>query len=301
MSAPLDLCEWLGTATRGLPSPLKARIYDELTAHYQDAYDDARTEGSPADDAHQQAMARLGDARMTARALRQTHLSRRRYAWAMGAALASLLWVVVGALMMGSVLVYSLFAFVLTMFALRTFKRMLASEVEGITLPTQGASSRAGYRLPDAFVVIEVCTLLVILTGIAGNLNPIHYPTAIMLTDPLVLGRDNLYPQEITGLHVLMTVALGGVGVGWLMLSERLIDQGAMLYRLAPLLRAAIMVGGLGLIAAGIALLMRNPDAINIASLIAGSAGFARQALLTLLFYRAAFGTGRQSRPRGLA
>lgn len=300
MSAPLDLCEWLGTATRGLPTRIKVRIYDELTAHYQDAYDEARGEGTSAAEAHQQALARLGDARLTARALRQTHLARRRYAWAMGAAIASLLWVVVGALMMGSVLLFNLFGFALMIYVLRAFKRMLDSDVEAITLPSQSQPS-SGLKLPDAFVVVEVCTLLVILAGIAGILDILHYPSAIMLTDPLVLGRANLFPQELTPIHVLMTVGMGGVGIGWLLLSERLIDQSAGLYRLAPLLRAAILIGGLGLIASGVALLMRNPDALNFASLVAGSASFARQALLTLLFYRAAFGVGQQSRPRGLA
>jgi hypothetical protein len=300
MSAPLDLCEWLGTATRGLPVRIKTRIYDELTDHYQDAYDDARDEGSSAEEAHQQALARLGDARLTARAMRHTHLARRRYAWAMGAAIASLLWVVVGALMMGSVLLFNLFGFALAIYVLRAFKRMLDADVEAITLPSQAQLS-AGFKPPNAFVVIEVCTLLVVLAGIAGNLDSLHYPTTIMLTDPLILGRDNLYPQEITAIHVLMTVGMGGVGIGWLLLSERLIDQSGGLYRLASILRAAIMIVGLGLVASGVALLMRNPDALNFASLIAGAAGFARQALLTLLFYRAAFDIGQRPQPRGLA
>ncbi len=300
MSAPLDLCEWLGAATHGLPAHLKARIYDELNAHYQDAYDDATADGSSAAEAHHLAISHLGDPRLTAHALRATHLAKQRYAWAMGAALASLLWVVVGALMMGSTLLYSLFAFALFVVVNRAFRRMLDADVEAAIAPT-AAQSPSAFKTPDAFHVIEVCTLLVIITGIIGSLDILHYPSALMLTDPLILGRANLHPQDITALHVLMAVAMGGVGVGWLMLSERLIDQGTTLKRLAPLIRSAILVNGLGLIAAGASLLLRNPDAINLASLIAGSAGFARQALFTLLFYRAAFRRSSHPQRRGLS
>lgn len=300
MSAPLDLCEWLGTATRGLPAQIKARIYDELTAHYQDAYDEVCAEGGSADDAHQKALARLGDARLTAKALRQTHLARRRYAWAMGAALASLLWVVVGALMMGSSLIFSLLAFALMLVVLRSFKSLLDNPIETIDAPSPITKTNV-LKLPGAFPLIEVCTLVIIIAGIAGNLDGQHYPSTLMLTDPIIFGDYDLYPQEITPVHALITVAMVGVGIGWLLVSERLIDQGAALHRLAPLLRAFIMINGLAMIAAGVALLMRNNDAVILATLVGAPAGVARQALLTLLFYRAAFGVGQQSRPRGLA
>jgi hypothetical protein len=218
----------------------------------------------------------------------------------MGAAIASLLWVVIGAFMMGSTLIFSLLAFALMLVVLRRFRSLIDNPIEAIDAPSP-ITKTGVLKLPGAFPLIEVCTLVIIIAGIAGNLDGLHYPSTLMLTDPIIFGDYDLYPQEITAVHALITVAMVGVGIGWLLISERLIDQGAALHRLAPLLRAFIMINGLAMILAGVALLMRNNDAVNLATLVGVPGGFARQALLTLLFYRAAFGIGQQSRPKGLA
>jgi hypothetical protein len=288
MSAPLELCEWLGAATRGLPTSIKARLYDELTAHYEDAYADAAEAGSSAEDAHRHSLAQLGDPRAVAKALCDTHLARRRYAWAMGAALFSLVWIVGAAVMIGSSILISSVAFLLSIVILRSFKRLLEANLETTPL-----------GLPIAW--IEVCTLLVIIGGILGSFDSLHYPGSLMLTDPILLSRNTLFMHQITALHVLLAVGVGGVGVGWLILSERLIESGDTLKGLAPSLRAAILVNGLALVASGIALIMRNSDAVNLTTLIAAVSGVARQALLTLVFYRAAFPRNHTSQPRGLA
>jgi len=82
-----ELARWLETATRGLPAAAQEVIRAEIEAHYADAIGDHRALGQTAAEAHQAAMADLGDVRATARALRDTHLAKQRYLKAMAVSL----------------------------------------------------------------------------------------------------------------------------------------------------------------------------------------------------------------------
>lgn len=56
------LNRWVSDATRGFPDDIQARIREEVTAHYYDAFEEHRSRGSTTLQAHDAAMAALGDA-----------------------------------------------------------------------------------------------------------------------------------------------------------------------------------------------------------------------------------------------
>lgn len=74
-----DLQHWLKKSTRGLDSDLAELISEEITAHYEDAYDDYQTQGYDEATAHQMAMRDLGDESAVASEFRHVHYSNLRY------------------------------------------------------------------------------------------------------------------------------------------------------------------------------------------------------------------------------
>lgn len=70
---------WLDRATLGLPSEIQPQIRAELTEHYHAALTDAQRSGQTSDAAHEQVLAELGDADVTARGLRRAHLHLHRH------------------------------------------------------------------------------------------------------------------------------------------------------------------------------------------------------------------------------
>jgi hypothetical protein len=94
-----ELARWLEAATRGLPPAAQEVVRAEIEAHYADAVGDHQALGQTAAEAHRAAMADLGDVRATAHALRDTHLARQRYLKAMAVSLvATFLYVLLPAL-----------------------------------------------------------------------------------------------------------------------------------------------------------------------------------------------------------
>lgn len=74
-----ELTRWLAIATRSLPPETAQMVRSEIEAHYADAVSEHQALGKTAAEAHQAAMADLGDVKATARALRDIHLAKRRY------------------------------------------------------------------------------------------------------------------------------------------------------------------------------------------------------------------------------
>jgi len=91
MNANQELTRWLEMATRGLSPATKEQVRAEIEAHYADAVGDYQAQGKTIAEAHQAALADLGDAPATARALRGTHQAKWRYVKAVAISLAVLL------------------------------------------------------------------------------------------------------------------------------------------------------------------------------------------------------------------
>ncbi len=137
-----DLARWLETATKGLPAAAQQVVRAEIEAHYADAVSDHRAAGKTAEEAHRAAMADLGDVRATARALRDTHLARQRYARAAMLSLAVLaaftlartLNDIIGSWVLTSVIVRGCFV-LSALYALYSFKVLLQLDSRFIERP----------------------------------------------------------------------------------------------------------------------------------------------------------------------
>ncbi len=86
-----DLSRWLAVAIKGLPRDAAARTQEEILAHYEDALDDYQAQGLTLAQAHQQVMADLGAANLTACGLSDVHRGQTHYRIASVASLCYLL------------------------------------------------------------------------------------------------------------------------------------------------------------------------------------------------------------------
>jgi hypothetical protein len=162
MSKQLELCAWLGEATKGLPDRIKALVYDELTAHYEDALAEAQLHGAGMAEAHQTALAQLGNARVTCRALRDTHLAHRRYSLAAAVSLFSLVMLLLGAFFTTILpLLFFILSIICTIYLLRSLKRL----IEPI-LPIPRLRYSIALLLRNS-LALNIITLLIIICGTA--------------------------------------------------------------------------------------------------------------------------------------
>lgn len=273
MNTPHDLCDWLAAATRGLPKAAKRLIHDEITAHYDDTVDDLRRDGATLHDARTAALAQLGDAHITALALRRTHLAPRRYRQAALVAVLSLLSFVLGALFTIQPVLFLLISVGCTTYALYTLRDLITRDTDDQRLAP-----------PLALIVggTGVMGLFSLFSGQAQSL------VVVVLTDPFIVTRLDLYAQPLTTHPIILSFLALLIGVGWLWLGEGLLRFDHVLSRLAFGLRLCMFGVGLGLIGVGAALLLGNSVALNLANLLVIICGTARHALLAFIFLRAA-------------
>lgn len=274
-AAPLELSGWLALATEGLPAEIRMRVQMELTAHYDDALDELMARGVERDEARYRVLEQLGDPRLTARSLRHTHLAHRRYGRATVVGFASFLSFVAGALFTVQPILFSALGIGTLVYMLTTFNHLLESQPE---TP----------RIKWCVALVHVGVLAAAGAGSVGWFNSMDYLPAFVLTDPFVMSGWGLELQPLTSIHVLLAVGLVSAGLGWILISERLIDHGDALFRVGLLLRLFMFINGLALAGTGFALLLRNVDALYMATIIVCVTGVGRQALFTLIFFRAA-------------
>jgi hypothetical protein len=273
-----SITRWLETATKDLPSHAVQMVRDEIGAHYADAVAHYAATGKTEAEAHQAALADLGDVRATARALRDAHLARRRYAIAAAACLVypitlGLLPTLETTVLRSDILaeiVYLGSALVSTLFALSGLKRLLGHEAH---------SSRGLFALVAwAFVVADVA----------------------ILASQVVFGERTIANTTRRGLHDATTflqatfdlVDLGGESLGatsLLLLGTWLARVENPLYGLrGPVRWLAIAVGGTLLISVVTTALNIYIPAV-VATLLGMVSLVVTFAFLALLFFRAAY------------
>jgi len=273
-----SLAHWLEAATKGLPSHAVQTVRDEIGAHYADAVAEYRAMGRTEAEAHQAAMADLGDVRATARALRDAHLARRRYAIAAAACLAypitlgllpTLEATVLGSEVLAE-LVYLGSALVSILYALSGLKRLLGHEAY---------SSRRLFALIGwAFVVADIAIFAS--WAVFGQMT-------IANTTRRGLHDTTTFLQATFDLADLSGEILGAVGV--LLLGARLARIENSLYGLrGQVASLAIAVGGTLLISVVATTLNIYVPAV-LATLLGMVALVVIFALLALLFFRAAY------------
>ena len=285
MNAHADVNAWLDIATRGLPRHIKRAVYDELLAHYEDAYQDQQAEGADAAKAHHTALAQLGDAAEISRGLRETHLGHRRYGWAVGISIVSMLYLVLGAFMVSiHPLIFSLVGAAFMVFLLRTFRRLVDAHLREPSLEF-------------GLALVQIGLIVAAAVGWLGYRQPFAYPTVLIFTDPMVLPRLDSFSYDWSPVYALLIVAVSLTGIGWIVIGDRLSAAHSSLHGLGVLLRTVMLVNGLGLIGSGLLLTLGNLAALAPIALLVGITGVTRQALMTLLFFRAARRASR--RPAG--
>jgi hypothetical protein len=273
-----SITRWLETATKGLPSHAAQMARDEIGAHYADSVAEYRAMGKTEAEARRVALADLGDVRATARALRDAHLARRRYAIAAAACLVypvtlGLLSFLEATVLRSDVLtefVYLGSALISILYALSGLKRLLGHEAH--------SSRRLFALIAWAFVVADVA----------------------ILASQAVFGQRTIANTTRRGLHDATTflqaafdlVDLGGEVIGatgLLLLGARLAKVENPLYGLRGLVSwLAITVGGTLLISVVTAALNIYIPAV-VATLLGMVALVVTFALLALLFFRAAY------------
>jgi hypothetical protein len=273
MNSPHDLCDWLAAATRGLPKAAKRLIHDEISAHYDDTVDDLRRDGATLHDARIAALAQLGDAHITALALRQTHLAPRRYRQAALVAMLSLLSFVLGALFTIQPVLFLLISVGCTTHVLYTLRELLTHDADD------------KYLAPALALIVAGTGVLGLFSLFSGQAQSL---VVVVLTDPFIVTRLDLYAQPLTADQIAQALLALLIGVGWLWLGEGLMRFDHILSRLAFGLRLCVFGVGLGLIGVGLSLLLRNSFALNLCNLLVIVCGTARHALLAFIFLRAA-------------
>jgi hypothetical protein len=242
-----ELATWLKTATHGLPRAVSDMVRAEIEAHYHDAVADYQSEEKESEEAHRAALADLGDPEATARALRETHLTARRYVITMGLSLAFLLLyyglpMAILALTGSEVAVgiaLSVVIFVLTVFVLLAFKRLVAQHPDAHRLDKSVAIAMWGLGA-DA----SAASLSLLVYGIPAITHT--YERTLWEVTPLV--------QVIFDWVALIGVF--GVGFGLLGAARVLRRQGDSLYGLRDPLTAALGFAGLAAVGFPIGLLL---------------------------------------------
>ena len=256
---------WLAGATKGIPAKAAATMRAEIIAHHRDALDDYRAQGYTDDDAQRAAMADPGDEHVVARALRDTHLARRRYRRALLAGLAFPLILPSLVATMGQTMgdvAFSLFHLLPTLYLLRSFNLLLAER----------------YGFYGARWAIRVLS-----AGLAGMaIAPLAARLLWQQPLPAVAGT----PAALI-LNRIGAVGLTLFAAGFLFLGEQLAELGHSLHGLLRPIRYAALVCGfslafsVGALALGKYALMLVPVIVTVVSYVVVGA------LLTWLFFRA--------------
>lgn len=276
---------WLKTATRRLPREMSEMARAELEAHYADAVQDYKRQGYPADEGRRAALADLGDAAETGRALRAAHTGVGRVLLAMALALVypfsyAFVWSYIerltGSEVVGSI-VWNLVVFWPTLCVLLTFKRVLAQR--------HGAGP---FERPLRFVLwgLGVDTHAAILALLIYGV-----PAATQT------GEHRLFeaaPLLLTLLDWLALAGVAAVGAGLLGLARALrrLDRGSLWGLRIPLWAAILLDGiaALGYVLSILVLpLLDNVLLVMVLSLLIYLFHTVIFMLLTLLFFRSIY------------
>ena len=76
-----NLRSWVGVAAKGICEEDKERIREEISAHYDDAFNDALRRGLTKVEAHFASMESLGDCQKAAKVFRKSYLTEREMDW----------------------------------------------------------------------------------------------------------------------------------------------------------------------------------------------------------------------------
>ena len=271
-----ELKKWLDEATKALPAKVSAHARRELLAHYEDAVEAHTAKGKLPMEAHRAALAAMGDAKETARALRETHLAERRYTIA--AALALLypisLFVTLGPLGgydFVSIFVSNALLLLPSLYILSAFRLLL----------------RGRYSFERANgAIMAVCVGLVVLT-LTPTLSTLllGQPTATQMLR--VFGEGTSPLQPVFDAIAVIGVLIAGGGLVWL--AERLMYLETSLYGLRLPFRLLAFLLGAAMMSFGISVALSATTLAIFANVFILLFATVTYCLWTLIFFRAVY------------
>jgi hypothetical protein len=287
-----ELMAWLTTVTCGLPDNVSERVRSEIEAHYEDAVADHQAKGLSAPQARCAALTGLGDVRAAARGFRDTYLSERRY---LKAAFLSIAPTIVFLVLVffyfraGNVqpepltslditAFFGLLTFACALYVLPAFKTLLSVQFNVQRID-----------LPDAF--LKTGLLVIALSSLLSQW-AFHQQVAVLFNDPMIAVNYALFDAGSTlelGARLVNIAGILALGLGWILLGDRLLGIEDERYGLLKPLRWLFLVNGFSVASSGIALLLGSHIGGVIAVTAVVVVGTAKCALWTLLFFRAAF------------
>jgi hypothetical protein len=273
--------QWLQTATRGLPKNTLTMIQEELRAHYEDAFADYLLSGKSTSDAQAAALADLGDAEDTSRALKQIHLAPRRYLLASFACISPLAFVITlipmfvfaSQLWWLIILIYPI-SFISTVYILSTFPTLLPYHRLGLPLRVMILG------MTVSWVMLMLTTFLGQYFGTVGRWAVLYFNETIL--SYAFLPRQTYNDALVDGLILgaLIVTALGALLFGRRILIVR--DA------LSQVVAGSFIINGLLMLLHVSAIVASNAGAALLLSPVVTIALMAKYAACGLLFLRAA-------------
>jgi hypothetical protein len=287
-----DLTNWLNTATHGLPENVAELVRSEIEAHYCDALAEHQAFGFPLLEAHRAAMAELGDVKTTAQGFRDAYLSERRYLKAAFLSIAPTIVFLVVVLIyfraggvqaqpltsLDFTALFGLLTFASVLYVLKSFKILLSTQfnIYGVDLP---------------ITLLKLSLFVIALSSLLSQW-AFHRQVAILFNDPMIAVNNSLLDTGSAlelGSRLVNIAGILVLGLGWILLGDRLLGIEDERYGLLRPLRYLFLVNGFSIVSSGIALLLGSHTGGAIAVTAVVVVGTAKCALWTLLFFRAAY------------
>jgi hypothetical protein len=276
-----DFSRWLQTATHGLPKNALPMIQAELRAHYEDALEDYVRVGKPIDEAQHAALADLGDAQDTSRALKQIHLAPRRYLLAGIASIAPWLMLIsfvplisISVMFTALLLPFYVLSFLCTLYVLHTFRTLL---------PYHRLS------LPITFISVGISGVMagLLLTAFGlGILSVFGNWSFFYLNEPIIGYTFASMTTSIeASANVIIMCSMLLTALGSILFGRRIIPTTDRLHQMVAL---TFILHGICLFLQMTAVLAHNETAAGQCALIAVFAVVAKYAGCALLYFRAA-------------
>lgn len=267
-----DLQRWLKKSTRGLDAELKDIIYDEITAHYEDAHADYMADGYDAATAHQMTMRDLGDESAVGKELRNIHYGNLRY----------LLYALVGLIFPIAYIVsipfneklvggiaFNLAIFLPMVYIVSSFRTLLHDRYSQVNIEQNIMLIRWG--------IIVVCVTRFIGWYIY------HQPTIIESYTRSIFEAISIWEM---GLNMLSIAGLLLASVGFILIGEQTLRLHEDLYGLLKPMGVAIITCGAGFAVYGLGSLLGQANFCTLAEMITVMSGIIATFSWSFVFWR---------------
>lgn len=273
---PISFEAWRKVATQNLPYHLNLSITNELSCHYQDAYQSYLSKGLSSEKAIETALADLGDPSIVNKQFLTTFISRRRLFGTIAACASYFFVLLIFPILMKlmgdlvSYVVQDFFSTLVLIFILSSFIRLIGIKIHSL-------------HRPSGLLMVSLMLGTIIRFGFLFFFNTLPFSGS----DPVFSLGTNSMTETIWHAGFVVIELLAGFASTWL--GWRLFRINQSLYGLLPTIRIVFVL--IGFFAAGVAvsLVLNSIVAASLFSALGYSMVTILLSLMILLFYRASF------------